>query len=81
MIRRLHPNDRPLYGTFRDDEAPSVTEPWDDPSDAPDHTDELPLASGRDRAASLEVALFVAGSAALIFLVLLGQHVSDTLYR
>ena len=77
--RSLHPNDRPLYGTFRDDEAPSETEPLE-PSDAPDHTDDSPQASGRDRAASLEVIQFVAGSAVLIAAILYCNHLSHVLY-
>jgi len=69
--------DRAFSPRWRDDEAPTE----DEPLDAPDHTDTSPCASGRDRAASLEVVQFVAGSAALTFLVLLGQHLSDILYR
>lgn len=77
--RRLHPNDRPLYGMFRDDEAPSETEPLE-PPDAPDHTDDSPQASGRDRAASLDAALFVVGSSVLVAAILYCDHLSHVLY-
>lgn len=69
-------SDRAFSPRFRDDEAPTE----DEPTDAPDHTDVLPLASGRDRAASLDVAAFVAGSAVLIAAILYCNHLSHVLY-
>lgn len=68
--------DRAFSPRWRDDEAPTE----DEPLDAPDHTDTSPCASGRDRAASLEVVQFVAGSTVLIAAILYCNHLSHVLY-
>jgi hypothetical protein len=76
MIRPCPGADRAFSPRFRDDEAPTE----DEPTDAPDHTDVSPLASGRDRAASLEAVQFFAGSAVLIAAILYCNHLSHVLY-
>ena len=72
MIRPCPGADRAFSPRFRDDEAPTE----DEPTDAPDHTDVLPLAADRDRAASLEVVAAYALTQAVAVAVLFCVHLS-----